>query len=87
MIAWHAYFMISLRDHLPYGLHNALKFPHGPHHAALDQLELGANSRPQLLQRGMVRVNVLDRVLSLREFTEEVILGRDRMEDDREMLG
>jgi len=35
----------------------------------------------------MVRVNVLDRVRSLREFTEEVILGSDRMEDDREMLG
>jgi len=87
MIAWNVYFMVSLRDHLSYGLHNALKFPHGPHHAALDQLELGANRSSQLLQRGMVRVNVLDRVRSLRKFAEEVILGRDRMEDDGEMLG
>lgn len=87
MIGWKAYFMVSLRDGLPYGLHDALKFPHWSHHATLDQLELRADRRPQLFQRSMVRVNVLDRVFSLREFAEEVILGSDGMKDDGEMLG
>ena len=82
-----AYFMVSLRDHLPDGLHDALKFLHGPHHAALDQLELGADSRSQLLQRGIVRFNIPDRVRGLRKFSEKVILGGDRMEEDGEMLG
>jgi hypothetical protein len=79
--------VFSLRDRLPYGLHYALEFPHGPHHPALDQLELRANRRPQLFQRGVVCVDVLDRVRSLRELSEKVILGSNGMEKDGEMLG
>lgn len=82
-----AYFVVSLRDHLPNGLHDVLKFPHGPYHAALDQLELGADRCPQLLQCGVVCVNVFDRVFSLRELAEEIILGSNGMEEDGEMLG
>jgi len=78
--------MFSLRDHLPDSLHDPLKLPHGPHHAALDQLELRADGRAQLLQRGVVRVDVLDRVRGLRELSEEIILGSDRMEQSGEML-
>lgn len=81
------YFVVSLRDHLPNGFHDTLKFLHGSYHAALDQLELGADRCPQLLQCGVVCVNVLDRVRSLRELAEEVILGSNGMEKDGEMLG
>jgi len=35
----------------------------------------------------VVCVNVLDRVRSLRELAEEVILGSNGMEEDGEMLG
>jgi hypothetical protein len=82
-----AHFVVSLRDHLPNGFHNTLKFFHGPYHAALDQLELGADGCPQLLQCGVVCVDVLDRVRSLGELAEEVILGSNGMEEDREVLG
>ena len=82
-----AYFVVSLRDHLPNSFHDTLKFLHGPYHAALDQLELGADGCPQLLQCGVVGVNVLDRVRSLGELAEEVILGSNGMEEDREVLG
>ena len=78
--------MLSLRDHLPNSLHDTLEFPHGPHDATLDQLEFRADGRTQFLQRSIIRVDVLDRVHGLRELPEEVILGSDRMKEDREML-
>ena len=78
--------MISLRDRFPNSLHDALKFPHGPHDATLDQLEFRADGRTQLLQRSVIRVDVPDCVRGLREFPEEVILRSDRMEEDGEML-
>jgi hypothetical protein len=81
-----AYFMFPLRDRLPDSLHDALEFFHRPHDATLDQLEFRADGCPQLLQSGVICVDVLDRVCRLREFPEEVILGSDRMEQDREML-
>jgi len=74
-----AYFMLPLRDHLPNSLHDALEFLHRPHDATLDQLEFRADGCTQLLQSGVIRVDVLDRVCRLREFPEEVILGSYRM--------
>jgi hypothetical protein len=87
MITWNTYFMVSLCDHLPDGLHDALKFLHGPHHAALDQFELRLDSHSQLLQRGIVRFDIPDHVCSLRKFAKKVILGGNRMEEDGKMEG
>jgi hypothetical protein len=72
--------MFSLRDHPPNSLHDALEFPHGAHNATLDELEFRADGHTQLLQRSVIRVDVLDCVRGLREFPEEVILGSDRVE-------
>lgn len=72
--------MFPLRDRLPNSLHDGLEFLHRPHDATLDELEFRANGRAQLLQSGVVCVDVLDRVCRLREFPEEVIFGSDRME-------
>lgn len=79
--------MVSLRDHLPNRLHNALEFPHGPHHAALNQLKFRADGSTQLLQRGVICIDILDRMCGLRESPEEVIFRGDGMEEDGEMLG
>jgi hypothetical protein len=72
--------MLPLRDHLPNSLHDALEFLHRPYDATLDQLEFRADGYTQLLQSGVICVNVLDRMCRLRVFPEEVILGSDRME-------
>lgn len=78
--------MFSLRDRLPDNLHDVPEFLHGAHNATLDQLKFRADGHTQLLQRSVIRVDVLDCVLGLREFPEEVILRSDRVEQDREML-
>ena len=75
-----AYFMFPLRDRLSNSLHDALEFLHRPHDATLDKLEFRADGCTQLLQSGVVCVDVLDRVCRLGEFPEEVILRSDRME-------
>ena len=41
--------MVALGDHFPDRLHDALDFLHGPHDAALDQLEFRADGRTELL--------------------------------------
>jgi hypothetical protein len=80
------YFVLSLRDHLAYRLHNALDLLHGAHNATLDQLKFRADGCTQFLQRSGICVDVLECVRRLGELPEEVILGGDRVKEDRKVL-
>lgn len=79
--------VFPLRNRLAYGLHNLLQLLDRSQNPTLDQLQLGHDGCLELLQRGLVRVDVLDRVLASGVLANEVILACHRVIERRKMRG
>lgn len=79
--------MFPLRDHLPDGLHHLLQLLHRPNDSAVNKLEFWIDSRAELLESGLVAVDVVEGMCAVRVFGEEVIFGSDGFEDGGKVLG
>lgn len=78
--------MVSLSDGLAYELHNSLEFLGGASDAGLDKFDLWGDNLPHFRHGRLVFGDIPDRARCVGMFAHQVVLARNGLEYDDEML-